>query len=44
MSDRDQRSEMVGIAVYPDTKEEWKQAVEDDPNADSLTTHSCCSE
>lgn len=37
MSDRDQRSEMVGIAVYPETKEEWQQAAEDDLDADTLS-------
>lgn len=35
MSERDQRSEVVGTAMYPDPKEEWKQAVEDNPNSDS---------
>ena len=37
MSDRGQRSERVGIVVYPNTKEKWEQAAEDDPDADSLS-------
>jgi hypothetical protein len=37
VTDQNQRSEMIGLAVYPDIKEEWKQAVEDDPDADSLS-------
>jgi hypothetical protein len=37
MTDRDCRDEMIGIKVYPDTKEEWEQAVKDDPDADTLS-------
>lgn len=37
MSDRGQRSERVGIVVYPNTKEKWEQSAEDDPDADSLS-------
>ncbi|MFP8951656.1 hypothetical protein ACLI4Z_01610 [Natrialbaceae archaeon A-arb3/5] len=33
----DQRTERVGIVVYPETKEEWKQAAENDPDADTLS-------
>lgn len=37
MTDQNRRDEMIGIKVYPDTKEEWEQAVEDDPDADTLS-------
>jgi hypothetical protein len=33
MTDQDRRDEMIGIKVYPDTKEEWEQAVKNDPDA-----------
>jgi hypothetical protein len=37
MTEQDCRDEMIGIKVYLDTKEEWEQTVEDDPDADTLS-------
>lgn len=37
MSDEDRRNEIVTLAVYPDTKDQWESAAQDDPDADSLS-------
>lgn len=37
MNDEDRRNEIVTFAVYPDTKDEWESAAQDDPDADSLS-------
>lgn len=37
MSDENRRDAVVSLAVYPDTKEKWENASEEDPNADSLS-------
>ena len=37
MNDEDRRNEIVTLAVYPDTKDEWESAAQDDPDADSLS-------
>jgi len=37
MSGQNRRSERIQLAVYPDTKEEWEQAIERDPNVDSIS-------
>lgn len=37
MSEGSSRNAVVTLAVYPDTKEKWKKAVNEDPDADSLS-------
>jgi hypothetical protein len=37
MSEEKQRDSRVSLAVYENTKDEWEQAVVEDPNADSLS-------
>ena len=37
MNDEDRRNEIVTLAVYPDIKDQWESAVQDDPDADSLS-------
>lgn len=37
MTDHETRDEVVTLAVYPSTKEEWERSVRDDPNADNLS-------
>jgi predicted transcriptional regulator len=37
MSDEDRRNEIVTLAVYPDIKNQWESAAQDDPDADSLS-------
>jgi len=37
VSEEDRRNAVVSLAVYPGTKNEWEQAVEDDLNADTLS-------
>lgn len=37
MSDENRRNAVISLAVYPDTKDEWEAAADEDPNADSLS-------
>lgn len=37
MSEQDHQDAVITVAVYPETKAEWEEAVEDDLNTDSLS-------
>jgi len=37
MSNEERRNAVVSLAVYPDTKDEWEDAVQEDPNTDPLS-------